>query len=103
MREAPPPLEGNDLVITSAGTIAWAVALVVLIALRDDIPAASRWWIWTCAAGVGFGLFGLVYVPHLKRSRARAAARRASTTEAPEPDEAREPGVAREPGDQSNS
>jgi hypothetical protein len=78
LRETPPPLEGNDFIITSAGTIAWAVALVVLLLLRDKLPVASRWWIWTCVAGVGFGLFGLVYVPYLKRSRARTAARRAA-------------------------
>jgi Protein of unknown function (DUF2530) len=78
LRPAPPPLEGNDLLITASGTIAWAVALVVLLVLRDQIPAASHWWIWTCVCGVGFGLFGFVYVPYLKRSRARTAARRAS-------------------------
>jgi hypothetical protein len=78
LREAPPALEGNDLIITSAGTIAWAVALVVLLLLRDELPKASYWWIWTCVAGVGFGLFGLVYVPYLKRSRARMATRRAA-------------------------
>ncbi|HUJ06374.1 MAG TPA: DUF2530 domain-containing protein [Streptosporangiaceae bacterium] len=76
-REVPPPLEGNDLIITAAGTIAWAIALVVLLVLRHQIPASSRWWIWTCAVGLGLGLFGLVYVPRLKRSRARAAAKRA--------------------------
>jgi hypothetical protein len=80
-REVPPPLEGNDLLITSSGTIAWAVALIVLIVSRGQIPASSHWWIWTCVAGVGFGLFGLVYVPHLKRSRARLAARRAGRSD----------------------
>ncbi len=75
-REVPPPLEGNDQVITAAGTIAWAIALVVLLVLRHRIPASSHWWIWTCAVGLGLGLFGLIYVPRLKRSRARAAARR---------------------------
>ena len=81
LREAPPPLEGNDLIIAMTGTIAWAVALIVLVVVRGDLPAASRWWIWTCAAGVGFGVFGLIYAPRLKRSRARAAARRAETQE----------------------
>jgi hypothetical protein len=78
LREAPPALEGNDLVITTVCTAGWAVALIVVILLRHQIPASSQWWIWTCAAGFGMGLFGLVYVPHLKRSRARIAARRAA-------------------------
>jgi hypothetical protein len=72
----PPPLEGNDRVITLTGTVAWAVALIVVIALRHSLPPGSHWWIWTCATGFGLGLFGLIYVPWLKRSRARATARR---------------------------
>jgi hypothetical protein len=75
-RPAPPPLEGNDQRGTAIGTAAWAVALVVLLVLREQIPAHERWWIWTCATGVAMGLFGLWYVPRLKRSRARAAERR---------------------------
>ena len=60
-------------------TAAWAVALVVLLALWEQIPAGQRRWIWTCAAGLGMGLFGLWYVPRMKRARARAAARRQTT------------------------
>ena len=75
-RPAPPPLEGNDQRGTAIGTAAWAVALVVLLILREQIPADERWWIWVCATGLVMGLFGLWYVPRLKRSRARAAERR---------------------------
>ncbi len=81
-REVPPPLEGNDLIITLAGTAAWLVTLVVLLAIRDALPPSSRWWIWTCVVGVGQGLFALVYVPRLKRSRAAAASRRAAQNSA---------------------
>ena len=73
---APPPLEANDLLVTAVGTAGWAVALVVLLVLRNQIPPAERWWIWTCVAGVVMGLFALWYVPRLKRARARSAARR---------------------------
>lgn len=79
-REAPPPLEGNDFVITAAVTFAWAIALVVVVLLRNDINEPNHWWILTCATGFVMGLFGLAYVPHLKRARARAAARRKSRT-----------------------
>ena len=58
-------------------TAGWAVALVVLLVLREQIPPGERWWIWTCVAGVVMGLFALWYVPRLKRARARSAARRA--------------------------
>jgi hypothetical protein len=67
--------------VTWVGSAGWAVALVVLLIVRDSLPADERWWIWTCVAGLGMGLFALWYVPRLKRTRARAAARRAAETE----------------------
>ena len=79
----PPPLEANDRVVTLAGTAGWAVALVVLLIVRDRLPADERWWIWTCACGVAMGLFALWYVPRLKGARARAAARRATAAAEP--------------------
>jgi Protein of unknown function (DUF2530) len=63
-------------VVTAVITAGWAVALVVLLVIRDTLPPGARWWVWTCAAGLIMGLFGLWYVPVLKR-RTRAAARRA--------------------------
>jgi Protein of unknown function (DUF2530) len=71
----PPPLEANDQLVTGVATAGWAIALVVLLIVRDRLPADARWWIWTCVAGLVFGLFGLWYVPRLKRARARAALR----------------------------
>ena len=77
LRPPPPPLEANDQLVTATITAAWAVALVVLLILRDQIPPSERWWIWVCVAGVAMGLFALWYVPRMKRARARSAARRA--------------------------
>lgn len=75
--EPPPPLEGNERVVTGTITAGWALALIVLVVVRGSLAADARWWVWTCAAGFAMGLFGLWYVPRLQRSRARAAARRA--------------------------
>ena len=72
----PPPLEANDPLVTIVGTAAWAVALVVLLVLRDQIPPEQRWWIWTGVSGVAMGLFAWWFVPRVKRARARSAARR---------------------------
>ena len=83
-RPSPPPLEANDQLVAAVLTAGWAVALVVLLALWEQIPPGERWWIWVCATGVVMGLFGLWYVPRLKRSRARSAARRAQAS-APQP------------------
>ena len=63
--------------MTVIGTAAWAVALVVLLILRDQLPQDERWWIWTCVTGVCMGLFALWYVPRFKRARARKARQRA--------------------------
>jgi Protein of unknown function (DUF2530) len=73
----PPPLEADDQMVIRVITAGWAVALVVLLIVRDSLPAGQRWWIWTCVCGMAFGLFGLWYVPWLKRGRSRAAAERA--------------------------
>ena len=73
----PPPLEGNDQLVTGIITAGWAIALIVLLIVRDSVPSDLRWWTWTCAAGLGLGLFGLWYLPRLKRSRTRAAQFRA--------------------------
>ncbi|MEV0593044.1 DUF2530 domain-containing protein [Nonomuraea cavernae] len=56
----PEPIETNDSKAVIVGIGLWVVALAVLLVLR---PAAQdSWWIWTCVAGVGLGLLGLLYV-----------------------------------------
>jgi hypothetical protein len=77
-QEPPPPLEANDQLVTAVFTAGWGVALIVLLIVSSDLPGGSKWWIWTCACGFVMGLFGLWYVPRLKRGRARAAERRAT-------------------------
>lgn len=74
-RDVPPALEGNDQLVAAAGTVVWAIALIVLVIMRNHTPPSSHWWIWTCVVGVGLGIFALTYVPRMKRSRARAAAK----------------------------
>jgi type VI protein secretion system component VasK len=79
LEPAPPPLEANDQLVIGVITAGWAVALAVMLVLRDQLRPADRWWIWICAAGVGLGVFGLWYTPRVKRARARGAARRDET------------------------
>jgi hypothetical protein len=76
----PPPLEANDQLVAGSITAGWAVALIVLLIVRSSLPGDARWWIWTCVTGLVMGLFGLWYVPRLKRGRSRAAARRAAAS-----------------------
>jgi drug/metabolite transporter (DMT)-like permease len=84
LQPAPPPLEANDRLVTVVITAAWAIALIIVLVVRDSLPPGQRWWVWVCAVGLGMGLFGLWYVPRLKRSRARVAERRAATADGPD-------------------
>jgi hypothetical protein len=72
-----PPLEANDLLVTAVITGGWVIALIVLVLARGSLPSADKWWVWVTVAGTGIGVFGLAYVPWLKRSRRLTAARRA--------------------------
>ena len=76
LRPVPPPLEGDDRLITAVITAGFAVALVVLLIVRDELSPADRWWVWVAALGTAMGLFGFVYVPYFKRRRSKAAQRR---------------------------
>jgi hypothetical protein len=87
-RPAPPPKEADDRQVTAVITVGWAIALAVVLTVRHSLPADARWWVWTCAFGLAMGLFGLWYVPFLKRHRARLAARRAQLDEVSEVSEA---------------
>ena len=64
--------------MTAAITLGWVLALVVLLSVGSMLSADVHWWVWTCVCGVAMGLFGLWYVPFLKRRRARMAAERAA-------------------------
>jgi hypothetical protein len=63
--------------VTLAITLGWVLALIVLLSVGSILSVDVRWWIWTCVCGALMGLFGLLYVPFLKRRRARIAAERA--------------------------
>jgi hypothetical protein len=87
-RPAPPPKEADDRQVTAVITVGWAIALAVVLAVRHSLPIGARWWVWTCAFGLAMGLFGLWYVPFLKRHRARLAARRGQLSVVSESDPA---------------
>lgn len=84
-RPSPPPLEANDQLVAAVLTAAWAAALIVMFWLRGMIPPGQRWWLWTCLTGFGLGVFGLWYIPRMKRGRARAAARAAARNQQAQP------------------
>lgn len=64
----PEPLETNDVAIVAAGTVAWALGLLVLLILKAGGTDIHDWWWQMCVAGVGLGLLGVRYCRNRKRS-----------------------------------
>jgi hypothetical protein len=61
--ETPEPLEANDIATVMVGTIVWFVLFLGQLPFYSwYADHGHAWWIWTCLAGAGLGLIGLVYV-----------------------------------------
>ncbi|HEY5836240.1 DUF2530 domain-containing protein [Streptomyces sp.] len=77
LREAPEPLEANDVMTVVVGTIVWFALFVVQLPFYGWYSDHGHtWWIWTCAAGGCLGLVGLRYVTARRDAIRRAAASR---------------------------
>ena len=82
LREAPEPLEANDVATVVVGTIIWfALFLAQLPFYGWYSDHGHTWWIWTCLAGGCLGLVGLKYVLARRDAIRRAAAATTTTTE----------------------
>jgi hypothetical protein len=77
LREAPEPLEANDVATVTVGTIIWFALFVVQLPFYGWYSDHGHtWFIWACAAGGGLGLVGLKYVRARRDTIARAATAR---------------------------
>lgn len=57
--------------VVMVGTVLWAVAFVLLLPFWGRLSSSGHlWWLWTCAAGFGFGVIG---VDHCRRRARRRA------------------------------
>ena len=57
----------------------WLLAFVALLPFYGQLQEQGRvWWLWTCTAGFGLGLFGLEYCRRRRRARGELEARRAA-------------------------
>lgn len=55
------PYDVDGVATVALGTLAWTVAFVVLLSLRDRLVAAgASWWLWTCLVGVLLGALGVL-------------------------------------------
>jgi hypothetical protein len=78
LREAPEPLEANDVATVMVGTAVWFVLFVVQLPFYGWYSDHGHtWFIWTCLAGGCLGLVGLKYVISRRDAIRRAAAARA--------------------------
>ncbi|MDP9395140.1 MAG: DUF2530 domain-containing protein [Actinomycetota bacterium] len=56
------PLQVDASRVLNIGTAIWAVAFLALLPFHGRLADTGRgWWLWTCLAGVGLGLFGAEY------------------------------------------
>ena len=68
------PVDVDGVGAVLYGTIAWTVALVACLLLRDRLTADGHaWWTWVCLAGALLGLPGLWFVRRRRDARAATA------------------------------
>jgi len=64
------PLDVDGVRTTEVGTALWLVGFLALLPFWGTLQANGRtWWLWTCLAGFGLGLFGLEYCRRRRRAR----------------------------------
>lgn len=65
------PLDEDGITATITGTVLFALATVVMIAVRSRLDAAGHgWWLWVGVTGVAVGGIGYLYC---RRRAARGA------------------------------
>ncbi|NGN67848.1 DUF2530 domain-containing protein [Streptomyces sp. A7024] len=70
--EAPEPLEGNVIAVTIGGTVVWAVLFLAQLPFYGWFDERGHtWWVWTCLAGTGLGVFGIWFVRRREAAIAR--------------------------------
>jgi len=62
------PLDVTGVRTVAVGTLLFLAATIILVMFRGWLQDTGReWWLWTCVAGFGLGVFGYDYC----RRRAR--------------------------------
>ena len=53
------PLDVTGVRTVGVGTALWLLAFVLLLPFQGWLEDTGRtWWLWTCLAGFGLGMFG---------------------------------------------
>jgi hypothetical protein len=63
-------LDVDGVSAVAVGTVAWTVALIVLLFARTSLETSGRtWWLWVCVSGALFGCAGLVFLVRRRNRR----------------------------------
>ena len=64
----PEPVKTDDRKAVLVGLALWLVGLVVVLLLLAPLIAAGfGGWFWTCVAGLGVGILGLLATSHRRK------------------------------------
>ncbi len=64
------PLDVDGVRTLEVGTALWFAAFVALLPFYGKLQESGNlWWLWTCMAGAGLGLFGLEYCRRRRQAR----------------------------------
>ncbi len=78
------PLDVSGLRTVTVGTVLFVLAGLALLPFRDWLQDTGReWWLWTCVAGFGLGMFGIDYCRRRARHRVEPGGGRAAGTRPP--------------------
>ncbi len=65
------PLDVDGVRTSEVGAAIWLVGFLALLPFYGALEDSGRtWWLWTCLAGFGIGLFGVEYCRRRRRARA---------------------------------
>jgi hypothetical protein len=69
------PLDVDGVRTVEVGVALWFLAFIALLPFYGRLQDEGHvWWLWTCLAGFGLGLFGLEYCRRRRRARASVRA-----------------------------
>ena len=81
-RPEPAPYRTNDYAPVIVGIVAWAIAVIVLLAMHHDMARRGQgWWLWVAIVGFALGFWGLSLVAINHRTAARRANRAAKASD----------------------
>ena len=64
------PLDVDGVRTVEVGCGLWLLGFLALLPFYGRLQADGHlWWLWTCLAGFGLGLFGLEYCRRRRRQR----------------------------------